>query len=632
MPGRVPSPGGAKGSTSPRKAPTHSTPSGRARRTTPPRKPAGRGTPSLKGAGTPSRTRAKGNTSRTPAGRLLALLVALTVAFSSVLFRLVLLQVKDASALQRIALDQRIRTIDLPASRGSILDRNGRALAMSVPAKAVFADPALVTDASSEARAVAAALRLRPAAVAIRLTQPGRFVYLARGVDPATAQALQEQHLAGIGFLDESRRYYPDGALAPQVVGFVGVDGTGLAGLELQYQSQLGGRPGHEVVQRDPSGTLIPQAAGVNVPPIHGDDIILTIDRQIQYQAQEALAAAVAANRAKGGTIVVMDPHTGEILAMASYPWFDPNDFSHADQADIRNLAVTDAYEPGSVNKVITAAAAIQEGVLDLKERITVPDSYQLYTKTFHDAEPHPTQQMTLGDIIAYSSNIGTIETANMLGTYRFPAYLHRFGLGARTGVGFPGESPGILPPAAKWSGTSMGTIPIGQGIAVTPLQMATVFATIANGGVWVQPRFLRAVVGSSGQTMPSAPPVTRRVVSASAAESVSRMLGYAVDVGTGQQAQIPGYWVAGKTGTARKVLPDGTGYYTGKYVASFIGFAPASHPALVVAAVLDEPATVFGGIAAAPLFRAVMQFALARLRVPEAPKLSVPPHAIRMP
>jgi cell division protein FtsI (penicillin-binding protein 3) len=239
---------------------------------------------------------------------------------------------------------------------------------------------------------------------------------------------------------------------------------------------------------------------------------------------------------------------------------------------------------------------------------------------------------MALADIIAYSSNIGTIETANMLGTYRFPAYLHRFGLGARTGVGFPGESPGILPPASEWSGTSMGTIPIGQGIAVTPLQMAAVYATIANGGVWVQPRFVRAVASPAGQvtTVPAA--ATRRVVSPSTAQVVSGMLGYAVDVGTGQQAQIPGYWVAGKTGTARKVLPDGTGYYTGKYIASFIGFAPASRPALVVAAVLDEPETVFGGIAAAPLFRSVMRFALARLRVPPAPKLPIPPHAIRVP
>jgi cell division protein FtsI (penicillin-binding protein 3) len=553
----------------------------------------------------------------------------MVLGFCGILTRLVLLQVKDAAAFETLARDQRVRDVPAPAPRGTIFDRNGQALAISVPAKEVFADPLLVRDPASEAQTVAATLGLDQALVFKALTGSGRFVYLARDVDVSLAKALQAMNLPGIGFLDERRRSYPDGAIAPQVVGFVGVDGEGLAGLELGYQDLLAGRAGRQIIEEDPSGTVIPQGANVDQPPVPGDNLVLTIDRQIQFRAQEALAAAVKRNRAKSGTVIVMDPRTGEILAMVSYPWFDPNDFTAADPQSVRNRAVTDVYEPGSVNKVITAAAAIQERVINLDERLTVPDSYPMYTKVFHDAHFHPTEKMTLGDIIAYSSNIGTIEVAGLLGRARFASYLYRFGLDHSTGSGFPGEVPGLLPPPNKWSGTSMGTIPIGQGVAVTPLQMANVYATIANGGVWTQPRFVLGTVGPDGKLVSAPPPQTHRVVSAETAQAVSDMLAYGVDVGTGTEAQIPGFWVAGKTGTARKVRADGTGY-SDKYIASFIGFAPASRPALLVAAVLDEPVTIFGGVAAAPLFQDVMRFSLSRLRIPPAPRLPIPPHALK--
>jgi cell division protein FtsI (penicillin-binding protein 3) len=546
----------------------------------------------------------------------------------AIVARLALLQVKDASAYQALARDQRVRTIELPPARGTMFDRNGQELAMSLPAKAVFADPALVEDADGEASKVAQALGLSEDQVLKALTGSGRFQYLARGVDLSKAGGLQAQHLPGIGFLDESRRYFPAGALAPQVLGFVGLDGRGLAGLELQFQSLLAGRPGSETLEEDPSGTDIPQGANVDVPPVPGDDLILTIDKQIQYRAQIALAAAVKANHAKGGTVIVMDPRTGEILAMTSYPLFDPNNFRAADPESVRNRAVTDAYEPGSVNKVITASAALQEGAVKVTQRFSIPDHYQMYSKTFTDSHPHPTEEMTLGDIIAYSSNIGAITVAHLLGQARLYSYLQRFGLTSRTGIEFPGESSGILPPPSQWSGTSMGTIPIGQGIAVTPLQMLSVYATIANGGVWMQPRLVRGTVDQDGKFEPARPSVSRVVVSPGVARSVTRMLAYAVDVGTGTQAQIPGFWVAGKTGTARKVNAAGTGY-TDKYVASFIGFTPAARPQLAILAVLDEPVTVFGGIASAPLFQDVARYALARLRIPPAAKLPVPPHAI---
>ncbi|HJP67173.1 MAG TPA: penicillin-binding protein 2 [Actinomycetota bacterium] len=570
-----------------------------------------------------------------PAHRLVALFVIMALGLSGILVRLVVLQVNEASAYETLALDQRVRDIPLPASRGTIFDRNGQELAMSLPAKAVFADPAIVDNPSSEARVVASMLGLDRPSVQAKLStkatdtgRPIRFVYLARGVSVPTARALERKQLPGIGFQDESRRYYPAGALAPQVLGFVGVDGTGLAGLESQYESKLAGRPGREVVEEGLDGTFIPQGTSHDVPPVAGGELMLTIDKDIQYRAQVSLAHAVKDNGAKGGTLIAMDPRTGDILAMATYPWFDPNRFAEADPDRLRNRAVTDMYEPGSANKVITAAAALEEGVIRPTDRLEVPDRLQVSNKLFHDAHEHPTEQMTLGDILAYSSNIGAIKVAERLGRDRLSAYLHRFGFGHVTGLGFPGEARGLLAPPDQWWGTSMGTIPIGQGIAVTPLQMASVYATVANGGVWIEPRLVRAIVGPNGRERDVASSPTRRVVSAETAGQLVRMLAYGVEVGTGTEAQIPGYWVAGKTGTARKPLTGALGY-SDHYVASFIGFTPATRPALVVAVVLDEPETVFGGVAAAPLFRDVARFALAKLRVAPAPRPPLPPHAV---
>jgi cell division protein FtsI (penicillin-binding protein 3) len=576
----------------------------------------------------PSRRRVPRDPGKPPARRLVGLLAVLTLGFGGILFRLVLLQVKDSAAYRALARNQRVHSIVIPASRGTIFDRNGEELAMSLPAKAVFADPTLIKKPGVEARAVSVALKLPYADVYAAMTRSGRFVYIARGVDEPTAAALEARHLAGVGFLDESRRYYPGSALAPQVLGFVGIDGEGLAGLEQQYQSVLAGRAGHEIVEADPNGVLIPQGTNVDVPPVPGDDLLLTIDRGIQFQAQAYLAAAVKENKAKGGTVIVMDPRTGEILAMATYPWFDPNDFGQADPDVIRNRAVTDVYEPGSVNKIITAAAAVEQHVLGLNQTLTVPDQLQVYGKDFHDAHTHAAEAMTLADIIAYSSNIGTIKVAQLVGKDRLSWYLDRFGLGTKPGLGFPGESGGILPPASQWFGAAMGTIPIGQGVAVTPLQMLSVYATVANGGVWIEPQLVRGIVGRNGNVSPAPAPHTHQVISPRTAALVTQMLAYAVDVGTGTEAQIPGFWVAGKTGTARKPLENARGY-SDKYVASFMGFVPASQPELAIAAVLDEPATVFGGVAAAPLFRNIARFALARLRIPPEPKLAIPAHAV---
>jgi cell division protein FtsI (penicillin-binding protein 3) len=565
---------------------------------------------------------------RPPSGRLVALFGALALALGGVGARLVLLQIRDGRAYDSLAADQRVRRIALPAERGTLYDRSMHELALSLPAKAIYADPALVVDAEVTASRLAPLLDVPQARLVRAFTAPSRFEYLARRVDLDVAARIEDLGLPGISSLDEPTRRYPGGRLAAQVLGFVGLDGSGLAGLELQYEDILAGRSGEMVVEQDPDGLPIPQGLRRTVRPRRGQDLVLTIDKDIQFQAERALADAIRRNGAIGGTVIVLDPETGDVLAMATDPGFDANEFASAPPEVTRNRGVTDAYEPGSVNKVITAAAALEEGVISPGERMWVPDRIQVADRVFHESHPHPTMAMTLTDVIAQSSNVGTIMTADRLDSGPLDTYLRAFGFGQETGIGFPGESDGILMAVEDWWGTSIATIPIGQGIAVTPLQMASVYATIASGGVRMAPRLVRGTVGPGGTVVELPSPAGERVVSPRTARLVTGMLAHAVDAGTGRDAQLPRYWVAGKTGTARKPLEDARGY-SDQYVASFIGFAPARDPAVVVAAILDEPDTVYGGVASAPLFREVTQFALAHLRVPTGERPRIPPFVV---
>jgi cell division protein FtsI (penicillin-binding protein 3) len=565
---------------------------------------------------------------RPPAGRLLALFAVFSMALTGVGARMVVLHVRDAPTYEALAAAQRIREIELPAERGTIYDRSMRELALSLPARAVYADPRLVTDPADAADRLAEILEVPRQELLSLLTSDDAFEYLARRVDLQDAHRIERLEIPGIGLLEETKRYYPGGSLAAQVLGFVGLDGAGLEGVELEYDRMLSGTPGSMIIEQDPDGLTIPQGERGSTEPVRGRDVVLTIDTHLQYHAEQALAEAVRRNGAKGGMVIALEPKSGDILAMATAPAFDANAFAESSVAVRRNRSVTDVYEPGSVNKVITAAAAIEEGVIGLDERLTVPDRYRVSDRWFHDSHQHPTQAMTLTDIIAESSNVGTIMTAERLGKERLDGYLREFGFGSPTGVGLPGEADGILMPEDEWWGTSMGTIPIGQGIAVTPLQMASVYATIANDGRRVTPRVIRGTVGEGGELRAASQPLGTPVVSAHTADLVTGMLARAVETGTGQEAQVPGYWAAGKTGTARKPLEGELGY-SDQYVASFIGFAPAADPAIVVAAILDEPDTVYGGVAAAPLFREVVSFALAHKREPTANRPPAPPSLI---
>lgn len=562
--------------------------------------------------------------------RLVVLLVAMLFAFGGIAVRLATFQVGDRQ-LFAIGLDQRVRTIDLPAARGRILDRSGVPLAITLDARDLYANPELVTDPGGEAEQIARILGLKPKDVRSALEADGTFAYVARQVDLDVAQQVEDLRLAGIGSLSAPKRYYPAGALASQVLGFVGIDGTGLAGLEEQFETELAGTPGERRVEVAPDGQPIAQGISAETEPVDGVSLRTTIDRDIQFKTQQALASAVQDNGAKAGTVIMMIPKTGDILAMASSPSFDPNRFVSADPDRWRNRAVTDAFEPGSVNKIITAAAALESGTVSLTQRFQVPASMQVDEYTIHDSHPHPVQTMLLSDIIAESSNIGIAKVAGVIGKTTLASYMNRFGFGRTTGLGFPGESDGIVPALENWSDASLATIAYGQGISVTPLQMASVYATIANGGVLVQPRLVSGTVDDTGTFTPTPPSPSHRVIEAQTAATLTEMLAYAVEGGTGTTAQIPWYQVAGKTGTALKPSPSG-GYYSDRYVASFIGFLPAGHPQVIVAVFLDEPATVYGGIAAAPLFQQVARYAIQKLGILTADQVPAPPHVFGTP
>jgi cell division protein FtsI (penicillin-binding protein 3) len=559
-------------------------------------------------------------------GRLLALLSILLVSLLGIVVRLMVLQVRDASRFEQEGLDQRIRSLELPSERGRILDRAGTPLAVTVEATDVYADPRLVDDPGATAKAIARVLDTQVAGIRSLLRTQGTFVYLERQVDERVAKRIKRLLLPGIGLLPSTRRHYADDALAAQVLGFVGVDGVGLEGLEKQFDEVLAGTPGERTVEVAQFGEPIPAATNLERDPIPGHDVVTTIDRQIQFYAQLALRRAVRDNHASGGVVIVLDPHTGEIYAMATYPWFDPNRFIEFEQSVRRNRAVTDVFEPGSTNKIITAAAAIETGAVGLTQRFSVPWALRVGDSVIQDSHPHPVEQMTLADIVAASSNVGISKVADRVGNSRLASFLARFGFGSATGLGTPGESSGVVPSSTDWTDLTRSTVSFGEGVSVTPLQMAAVYSTIANGGQWVQPRLVKGTIDPDGEFHPADAPLTRSVVSEATADMLSRMLTYVVERGTGESAQIAGYQVAGKTGTAKKVV---NGRYVRRYFASFIGFLPAGAPRVVVAAFIDEPATVYGSVAAAPLFKDVARYAIQRLGISPAPLLKLPPNLL---
>jgi cell division protein FtsI (penicillin-binding protein 3) len=533
--------------------------------------------------------------------------------------RLVVLQVFDAGSLDQAAARQRLTVIDLPATRGRIFDRNLGDLALSVPARAIWADPRLVKDKQASAARLSRILGIPRAKLADRLALKSHFVYLARRIPKQTGDRIQRLRLPGVFVEVDVARRYPSGSVAAQVLGFVDAEGNGVAGIEQQYDGLLRGHEGKIQLERDPQGRAIPQGRRSLEPAVPGTDLVLTIDQQLQYVTEQALAKAVHDHKAKAGSVVVMSPRTGEILTMANVPDFDPNRIAGSKPEARKNRAIADVFEPGSTNKTITAAAALQHGVVTPKTETIVPDNLPLCPeKTFHDSHSHAPELMTFADIVAKSSNVGTIMTARNLGKDRLYQAELDFGYGRRSGVDLPGESPGIVRAAKDWYCTDLGTNAIGQGVAVTVLQMASVYATVANHGVLRAPTLLRGTVDARGRVAKADRRPGRRVLSARTAKSLSKILeGVVEEGGTGTAAAMDEWRVAGKTGTAR--VPDTVhgGYLPGAYVGSFIGFAPAERPQVVVAVVIDRPTRgYYGGSVAAPVFKEVAATALRRLGV----------------
>lgn len=558
-----------------------------------------------------------------PVGRrLVVLLVILSLAFIAVVARLIVVQGFSARRYAVFGESQRIRSIELPAERGAILDRNMAELAVSTRRQTVWADPTVVSDPIGAARALAPVLQVDEKVLRDKLdADKTAFVYLARKVDDAVAEAVRRLDLPGVRFYEEPMRIVPSGTLAGPVLGRVGTDDQGLSGLELQFEKALKGRAGELLVERDPRGNEI--AAGLRQlePSARGDNLVLTLDRAMQYETERTLSDSIVAANAKGGMAVVMDPGTGEILALANLV-VEKKGTPPVPPAD--NMALTRVFEPGSTNKVATIAGAIEDGIVASSTRMSVSDSLQVADVVFRDSEPHPQMWWTTADIMVHSSNIGTIQIAQRLGKAGIDRYLRAFGLADATALDFPGESAGLMLDPDDWSGTSIGSIPIGQGVAVTAVQMLGAYNTIANGGTYVAPSLVKATVDSAGKVHPAKPPATRRVVSEATAIEVSRMLTAAVDVGTGTAARIEGYGVAGKTGTARKPSETRPGY-SDNYMASFVGFLPAEAPRLSAIVVLDEPTPYYGGVVAAPVFAALGSFGIRHFSIPAKPATASP-------
>ena len=541
--------------------------------------------------------------------RLLLLIILLT--FAALGARAAWIQTVRASSLAARAQAQTKADLVLPAGRGTVFDRLGTPLAIGEQATDVIADPMQISDPRREARIAARVLGIpfRPLYRALSDRSRG-FVYVERKAPSSRATALAKRDLTGFTFQPDERRVYPQGTVAAPVLGYAGTDNTGLAGLELELNKELSGTTGRATVVRDALGQAVNTIQ--ERPARDGRDVFLTLDSHIQANAEQVLEQTVREWHARDATAIVIDPHTGAILAMAQEPGYNANDYPGATAHGLTtDHAVGDVFEPGSVFKVVTIGGALSEHVVTPRTAFTLPYSIHVADRVIHDAEIRPTERMTVAQILQRSSNVGAITIAERyLGEAGLKRWMARFGFGRRTGVDFPGESPGLLP--SYWSGSTIGNVPIGQGVSVTSIQLASAYAAIANGGEWIQPHLLDHVLGQPPPRLHR-----RRILAPGIDRELRTMLkGVVSDQGTGQLAAIPGYTVAGKTGTAQK--PGSHGYIPGAYVATFVGMVPATSPHLLVLVSVDEPhGAIFGGIVAAPAFAQIASFDLQYLEVP---------------
>lgn len=525
--------------------------------------------------------------------------------------RAVWIQAVKGTEYAAMAARQHLETVVVPASRGAILDHDGRPLAIGKQTITVYANPKQVNKPRELALAAGHVLGADPETLYPQLKDRSRgFVYLARKVDQEKAEKLEMRGFAGVGFYPEEMRFYPQGPVASQVLGYAGLDNKGLEGLERSFEKVLSGKPGSQTIVKDPFGRALDVVETKAETP--GRSIRLSLDDQVQANAETILQDTVRQWGARSASAIVMDPHTGDVLAMATAPRFNANKFSVTRADRRRNRAVTDTYEPGSTFKLVTVAAALEEGIVSPRTSFVLKPTIRVADRTIHESHSRGTERLNVRQIIEQSSNVGTITIAQRLGEGQLAHWIDRFGFGKRTGVDFPGESPGFALPLDQWSGSTIGTVPIGLGIAVTPVQMARAYSAIANGGVLVTPRLVDRV---GGETVSSGG--KKRVISRRVSRQMLDMLRGVVLEGTGTRAAIPGYTVAGKTGTAAKIDPNGR-YSRSRYVASFVGLVPATNPKLVIMVMVDEPhGDIYGGVVAAPAFAEIARFNLQYFEIP---------------
>jgi cell division protein FtsI (penicillin-binding protein 3) len=532
--------------------------------------------------------------------------------------RLFQLQALDAPQLAATAAENRTRTLILPAQRGEITDRKGAPLAITVDARDITVDQTMVLDPAGTANAIAGITGADVATLLPELSGDRKFNYVLKKITPEQWTKIKELKLPGIFSEKTTKRIYPSNTLASSTIGFIGGEDKGLAGLEYGFEKELAGSQGEVTVEISAGGRPLPSGIASEKKPVPGMGIRLTIDRDLQFVAEQALAARVEYAQADSGTLVAISPKTGKILALATYPTFDSNKPGEAKDGVTVNHALVDAYEPGSTAKVMTMAGLLNEGVASPTTPFTIPPVLKRNGKTFHDHDPHPTLKLTMTGVLAKSSNIGTIQASELMGAEKFDSYLRKFGVGQATGMQFPGESKGRLPKLEKWSGTSFPTFAFGQGYMVTAVQIASMYATIANDGIRINPSLIEGYVMPNGEYQVAAEPERTEVISVAAAKTLREMMETVVsDEGTAPLAEIPGYRVAGKTGTAQVVDPA-CRCYSKEVIASFIGMAPAEDPEIVVAVAIHHPRNGrWGGLLAGPVFKEVAQYSLQQLNIP---------------
>ncbi len=551
--------------------------------------------------------------------KIYLVLILFIACFGAVWEKLYQIQIKQHEWLFNLSNKQYYRTFYSTPQRGGIYDREGRHLALSVETDSVYANPLSIENSMQTAKALSSTLDVDWARLNREINREKGFVWIKRKITPDEAEAVESLNIKGVGLLKEGRRFYPKRELAARMIGFVGTDNKGLYGVEYFYDDYLRGNSDKIRVERDARGRGVNSAEDYRESDESGYDIRLTIDEVIQYIAEKELAAQVAKHNARSGTAIVMDPFTGEILAMADQPQFNPNSFALYKEGNWRNNAITHSFEPGSIFKTILTAAAIEERIAGQNDTFFCENgAYEIGGTVIHEAKEHKYKWLTVKEIISNSSNIGAIKIGQKLGTNKLYDYILRFGIGSKTGIDMPGESSGQVRDIARWSGISLASISFGQEVSVTAIQLITAVSAVANGGLLMKPHIVKAIEDEGIAIKEFKPEVVRRVVSEKTCKEVTDILEYAVKYGTGKKAMMEGYGVAGKTGTAQKADEDKKGYSEDKFVSTFIGYVPSRNPRLAILVIIDEPdGMAWGGEVAAPVFREIARQSLRYLKVP---------------